>query len=711
MHDAVFFEACTRDKAEREREGRFRSIADVVPTIIWMVDPSGTCTYVNRRWYEYTGLAPGEGEGDGWHRCVRPEDLARACNSMETAMAQREPFRIEYRLRRHDGAWRWVLDCGAPHLDERSGAFLGYVGSVIDIDERRHAEDQVLELSGRSALALAAGGMGTWDWDIAADRLVWDAQESCLFGLAPEQIPRTGADFLALVHPEDRAELEEAGRRAALTDGGFQGEYRVVRPDDGAVRWLAERCATVRDPAGQPIRMIGVTYDVTDRRLVEERVRHLASHDPLTGLPNRSLFQDRLHQALAQAHTYQERGALLLLDLDRFKDVNDTLGHEAGDVLLQEVARRLQACVRESDTAARLGGDEFAIILPRLPAPIAATAAGIAGQIASALAEPVTYAGSLVHTGASIGITLFPDDGEEPGQLLKNADIALYKAKAEGSCCFFEAALRRRVERRKEIEDELRLALSRGEIMPFFQPQIRLSDRHLVGFEALARWQHPERGTVLPAEFLPVAEETGLATRLGETILWQAMAQLQAWRWQRLPVGHMAVNVTGVQLRRGGLAETIRGMLAETGLLPEQLVIEVTEGVFLGRGADRVADELRALHTLGVAIALDDFGTGCGSLVHLKRFPLSMLKIDRSFVRDMLQDPGDAVIVRAILGLSHSLGLSVTAEGVEAEEQAEWLQLQGCDCGQGFLFGRPMPAEEVAGWLRHRQTANSPYVM
>jgi predicted signal transduction protein with EAL and GGDEF domain len=266
---------------------------------------------------------------------------------------------------------------------------------------------------------------------------------------------------------------------------------------------------------------------------------------------------------------------------------------------------------------ARLGGDEFAIILPRLPAPIAATAAGIAGQIASALAEPVVYAGSLVYTGASIGIALFPDDGEEPGQLLKNADIALYKAKAEGSCCFFEAALRRRVERRKEIEDELRLALSRGEIVPFFQPQVSLSDRHLVGFEALARWQHPERGTILPAEFLPAAEETDLATRLGETILWQAMAQLQAWRWQRLAVGHMAVNVAGAQLRRDGLAETIRGMLAETGVLPEQLVVEVTEGVFLGRGVDRAADELRALHTLGVAIALDDFGTGCGSLVHL----------------------------------------------------------------------------------------------
>jgi diguanylate cyclase (GGDEF)-like protein/PAS domain S-box-containing protein len=707
MGDAVAFGACARNEAKRDGEDQFRLIADAVPMIIWVVEPSGACTYVNWRWYEYTGQAPGEGEGEGWLRCVHPEDLATAYGDMEAAMARYEPFRIEYRLRRHDGAWRWVLGAGAARFDERTGAFLGYVGSVIDIDERRRAEEQVLELSGRSALALAAGGMGTWDWDIAADRLVWDAQESRLFGLKPGQAPRTGADYLALVHPEDRAELEEAGSQAALTGKGFEGEYRIVRPD-GAVRWLAERCATVRDQAGQLVRMIGVTYDVTDRRLAEERVRHLASHDPLTGLPNRSLFQDRLHQALAQARGYEERGALLLLDLDRFKDVNDTLGHEAGDMLLREVARRLQACVRESDTVARLGGDEFAIILPRLPVPIAAATALVSDKIAAALAEPVAYGGALVHTAASIGITLFPDDGEEPGQLLKNADIALYKAKAEGDCCFFEADLRRRVERRKEIEDELRLALSRGEIVPFFQPQVKLSEGRLVGFEALARWCHPERGIILPAEFLSVAEETGLAARLGEMILWQAVVQLQAWRRQRLPVGCMAVNVTGAQLRGGRLAATVREILAETGVPPGQLTIEVTEGVFLGRGADRVADELRALHTLGVAVALDDFGTGYGSLAHLKRFPVDMLKIDQSFVRDMLQDPGDAVIVRAIVGLSHNLGLTVTAEGVETEEQADWLRLQGCDWGQGYLFGRPMPAEEVAGWLDRRRSEDDP---
>ena len=352
---------------------------------------------------------------------------------------------------------------------------------------------------------------------------------------------------------------------------------------------------------------------------------------------------------------------------------------------------------------ARLGGDEFALVLPRLTFPGAA--ANVAGKVAAAFAAPVAHAGLSLRAAASVGITIFPDDGEDATQLLKNADVALYRAKAEGGAGhrFFTADMRAQVERRRVVEADLRHALAEGAIVPFFQPIVGLEDGRTVGFEALARWLHPERGVVAPAEFLPVAEETGLIASLGETVLRQALAQARAWHDRKLAVGHVAVNVTGAQFRRGGFAATVKGALADAGLPPERLVVEVTEGVFLGRGAGRVGEELDALdalHALGVGTALDDFGTGHASLVHLKRFPVDLLKIDGSFVRDMLADPGDAAIVRAVVGLSRSLGMRVVAEGVETTEQADWLRLQGCDRAQGFLFGEPMPAEAVPAWLR-----------
>jgi predicted signal transduction protein with EAL and GGDEF domain len=311
-----------------------------------------------------------------------------------------------------------------------------------------------------------------------------------------------------------------------------------------------------------------------------------------------------------------------------------------------------------------------------------------------------------VGAGASVGAALFPDDGETPAQLLKNADVALYKAKAEGGGghSFFAAEMRARLERRRRVEDELRLALARGgEVVPFFQPVVRLEDGRVAGFEALARWLHPGRGVVPPAEFVPVAEEAGLSVRLGEAVLRQALALVRAWQDRDLAPGWVAVNVGGAQLRRGGLAATVADALAEAGVAPDRLVVEVTEGVFLGRGAERAAGELEALHALGVAVALDDFGTGHASLTHLRRFPVDELKVDASFVRDAPADPGDAAIVRAVVGLGRGLGLRVVAEGVETAEQAEWLRLQGCSHGQGSLFGAPMPGEAVPGWLRRRR--------
>jgi diguanylate cyclase (GGDEF)-like protein len=395
---------------------------------------------------------------------------------------------------------------------------------------------------------------------------------------------------------------------------------------------------------------------------------------------------------------------LLLIDLDRFKDVNDTLGHGAGDALLREVAARLQDCIRQSDTVARLGGDEFAVILPRIGG--ADAVAATVTRLEEALARPAIYGDSVIHTGASIGITIAPEDGSAAGQLLKNGDIALYRAKAEGrgTHCFFASSMRVQVEHRQVIENELRRALGRDEISAFFQPKIRLQDGAFLGFEALARWIHPERGLMRPREFLPVAEETGLILPLGARIMRHALTQLRDWRRQGFD-GFMSINLAAAQIQRGdGVTAAVEALLAELGLPPACLVMEVTESVFMGRGRDKVSEQLQALHDLGVRVALDDFGTGYASLVHLKRFPINILKIDQSFVRNMLEDPGDAAIVRAVVDLGHSLGMQVVGEGVENEQQVDRLRACGCDIGQGYVFAPPMAAQAATAWLELRQS-------
>ena len=516
-----------------------------------------------------------QGEDQGWLACVRPDDLGPVLPSIEAAMARWQPFHVEYRLRRADGAWRWMLDAGAPWLHP-SGTLLGYVGSVVDIDERREAE---------------------------------------------------------------------------------------------------------------------------------ARVRHLAQHDGLTGLPNRALLHDRLEQALAEARRYQGLVGLLLLDLDHFKAVNDSLGHDAGDALLREAAARLRGCVRGSDTVARLGGDEFAVLLPRLADPD--DGAAVAGKITTALALPVTANGIRLHTGASIGISVFPEGGGTLGELLKNADMALYRVKADGGGGhrFFRPAMRRQADRRQRLERKLRDALAAGEIVPFFQPQVGLADGSVAGFEALARWRRAD-GTVVPAsEFISVAEDTDLIVPLGEMMLRQAAEAMRSWDEHGLRAGTLAVNVASAQLRRGGFAALVRAVLDETGLAPRQLALEITESALLGHGAQRAATEIEIIRGLGVQLVLDNLGTGPASLMQLKRLPVRALKLDLSLVRGMLSDPGSAAIVQAVLGLGRSLGLQVIAEGIETEAQVRRLRRERCTLGQGYLFGGPMPADAVPDWLQRWSAA------
>ena len=662
---------------------QLKAVIDAVPARISARGRDGSEIFRNRHMAEFPAAPPDDGGG------LAPLDRS----VLETG--EGVPL-FEETLPVAAGEPRTWLTTKAP-LRNPAGGVSGIVTVSVDVSELKEAQR-------RNALLAAA-------LDHAGDAIeITDA--ACRFQYVNPAFERisgytygeaVGRTPFALLMPEGEDARYDAVQQVISGGQAWHGVL-TARRKDGRLFQQEATLSPVRDDSGVISYFVAVKRDITERLRAEAQVRHLAHHDPLTGLPNRALFHDRLLGALAEGLRHGERTALLLLDLDRFKDVNDTLGHDAGDALLLEVGRRLLACTREGDTVARLGGDEFALVLPRLEN--TGAAAAVAVKVGAALARPVVYAGCSIHVAASIGVTVCPGDGEEPGQLLKNADIALYQVKAEGRGThrFFAPEMRHRVERRRELEDELRLGLECGELVPFYQPEVRLADGRLVGMEVLARWRHPSRGLVLPDEFLPVAEEVGLGPAVGELILCQAVSQARAWQDAGLIVDCLAVNLSAPQLRRRGLARTVLAILAEAGFAPERLMVEVTEGVFLGHGAGLVAEELEELHAAGVTVALDDFGTGYASLAHLKRFPIDVLKVDRSFVRHVLHDPGDAAIVQAVIGLGHSLGMKVVAEGVENDEQLAWLRLQGCDYAQGHLFAAPLPAEAMTGYLgRHPQ--------
>ncbi|WP_033067839.1 putative bifunctional diguanylate cyclase/phosphodiesterase [Thalassospira australica] len=444
------------------------------------------------------------------------------------------------------------------------------------------------------------------------------------------------------------------------------------------------------------------TYtDITERKQTEARMRHLAVHDVLTSLPNRTLFLDRLRQALLSARRFQRGVTVLFVDLDRFKDINDHFGHDVGDLMIQEMGQRLSRIIRDSDTAARLGGDEFAIIQTDVQN-IEDTIV-LAQRIIDELCQPFDCRGIRLHSTASVGITLFPEDGENPEQLVKNADMAMYAAKAEGrnNYRFFLPSMHERVKERKTIEEDLRNALEHDQLELYYQPKIDCRTERVVGAEALVRWHHPERGLILPGEFISVAEECGLINRLGAWVLNKACRQTRKWRDSSLPGLRIAVNLSPAQFQDAELVDSVTEIVKETALPHGTLELEITESILMNN-PEKAVSTLKELKELGVTIAIDDFGTGYSSLNYLKRFPVGSIKIDRSFVNDIHVDMDDKAIVDAVIGLGHSLNLEVVAEGVEEVEQLVYLQEKGCDFIQGFLFAKPLPADTFESWVCER---------
>ena len=476
-------------------------------------------------------------------------------------------------------------------------------------------------------------------------------------------------------------------------------EVRILGRRSGEARDVVISGAPLTSTDGETMDLLMTVVDITERKKVEETIRHMARHDALTGLPNRTMFQDRLQQALLGAERIDRIVAILYLDLDHFKDVNDTLGHPIGDLLLQRVSDRLQACARDSDTVARLGGDEFAIIATNLVQVDDVTV--LARRIIDALGQPFDLDMQKVHTATSIGITLYPADNTDPDQLLKNADLALYRAKdaGRGRYQFYDAEMDTEIQLRKEMEHDLRLGIERTEFKLLYQPQVDLSNGKVVGAEALIRWHSPERGLVMPNDFIPLAESTGLINPMSEWILLTACSQAKAWQLSGLPPIRVAVNLSAVQFKSTNLASIVTRALRQAELAPQWLDLEITESVMMG-DIDRVIPLMTSLRELGIKLSIDDFGTGFSSLTYLKQFPVEKLKIDQSFVRNIVTDADDAAIAKTIVRLGQSLGIKVIAEGVETVEQLSYLRHMECDEAQGYHFAKPLAPEEFAQWVR-----------
>lgn len=675
------------EQALRASEERFRTLAASAPAGVWWADLDGSLRYANDRLCEITGLSAEALEDFGWLAVlpdpVEQRHLPKLRDKVLGAGSDGREFAIAT-----PGGLRWVrARAGLMHAAD--GTPEAVAGTLEDVtDQVRNlgelaAQEQELRLLTERSSDFLARLTPTLEFRYASPAC------QALIGFEPEEL--IGRNARELILDEDHVVLRTAA--TLLEDRETATVAYRVRRKDGRVAWFESTMAPIHDERGQLSELVCVSRDVTERKSAELQLAHQAMHDALTGLPNRTLFIDRLAHALRR----RRRGgtgalAVLFFDVDRFKVINDSLGHAAGDRLLIDIAARVDGALRPADTVARFGGDEFTVLCEDIAGELEAVA--IAQRLVDRFQEPFHLDGREVFLSTSIGIALANGSasgrsGERPDDLIRDADAAMYRAKELGKARYelFDTAMRTQALRRLELENALRRAVKRDELRLHLQPEIAVDTGAIVGFEALVRWEHPERGLLGPSEFVPLAEETGLIGAVGEWVLRHACAAAAAWRAPGLVI---SVNVSPRQLATGDFVELVETVLAETGLDPTTLCLELTESAVVESGAMAT---LAGLKRLGVQLAIDDFGTGWSSLGHLRRFPIDVVKLDRSFVSGLGRDAQDTSIAAAIISLAHALGLSTVAEGIETGEQLAVLASLGCDLGQGYLFARPAPME------------------
>jgi diguanylate cyclase (GGDEF)-like protein/PAS domain S-box-containing protein len=674
----------------RLNEERYRFLVEGIEVVAWEFSTAEeSFTYVSPRAADLLGYELADWRQPNFLQMhAHPDDLPRVREARIKAIEKGEACALDYRLRHRDGHFVWVHHLSGAHLAADPLPRTMVRGMLFDISERKRIE-QRLALAGQ-VFETASEGIMLTD---AQNRIISvnPAFEVITGYPAAEVIGRDPKFLNAGLQGPD---YYQAMWHGLQRDGRWEGEVWNRRKSGEP---FAQRLSVtiIRDEWGHIKRHLAMFSDVTTQKRQAEEIEHQAGHDSLTGLPNRRLLADRMSQAIARAQRQSSQVGIMMLDLDGFKHINDTLGHRLGDLLLIETARRLVHCVRESDTVARVGGDEFMVVLPEIQSQndLQTLATKINGHIS----EPFAIEGKDLFVSCSVGLTLFPDDGMDAGVLLTNADTAMYRAKSEGknTSRFFTQDMQQHALERLRLENGLRRALRDGEFVLYYQPVIDLSNGALVKAEALIRWRDPERGLLEPTEFIPVAEDTGLIVPIGAWVLQAAVRQAAQWKTPAPPGFRVGINLSAPQFQRGDCAALLCDVLAAEGASPDQLVVEITESVFIGDKGD-ARRQLTEMKNLGIQVAIDDFGTGFSSLSYLKHFPIDTLKIDQSFVNGIPDDAEDIALIEAMISMSRALGLAVIAEGIETEAQRSFLIGSGCRYGQGYLIGRPCPAGEFA---------------
>lgn len=686
------------EKQLEEEHSRLRSLIQNIPELIWMKDDNGVYRLCNPAFERFFGAKEEDIVGKTDYDFVAAElaDFFRM-NDREAMAAGGPRTNEEWVDFATDGKRVLLETTKAPVLDER-GQVLGVLGIGRDITEVSAAQDALRQSEALLRQSQRVASVGHYVFEPASDSWTSSEELDSIFGI-DEHYPRDTEGWLKLVHPSQRAEMADYLKEQVLGGGNrFDREYRIVRTNDLAERWVHGLGELEFDASGKPVKMFGTIHDISERKAAESKIEYLAYHDQLTGLPNRLLARDRFEQAAAHAERSGFKVAMLFLDLDHFKTINDALGHAVGDAMLEEVASRLRLCVRDTDTVSRQGGDEFLIALTEVRDTDAVTI--FSTKMLEQLALPFDIEGHTLSSSVSIGAVVYPDDGTDFDTLLKKADAAMYHAKESGrnACHFFDPKMNSEADELLAMRTSLGLALERGEFVVHYQPQISLAGGALVGAEALLRWNHPELGLVPPARFIPLAEDSGLIVPIGEWVLRAACRQAAAWQRAGLSDFTMAVNLSAVQFKRDNLEQTVMAALTDSGLEPPSLELELTESILI-RDTENVLQTVRRLKLLGIKLSIDDFGTGYSSLAYLSRFAVDKVKIDQSFVRGLTSNPGDAAIVRAVIQMARSMGLRTIAEGVEEQRMYDYLRAHHCDEAQGYHIGRPMPAEEFAAYV------------
>ena len=673
-------DATERKKSERElreSEERLRTLVSSAPIVLFALDRHGIVTHLEGSGLETFGSNPREAVGQSaFELCGRDpkamESLQRALGGeafQETIEVGHLTFEVEF----------------APRRDPQ-GSVAGVIGVATNVTEQRRAERAANQSELRFRMLFQGNLAGVYRTTLEGKILDCNDSFARIFGYdsRDEVLGLSAWDFY--LTPEDRrTSLARLAERRSLTN-----YEQCLRRKDGSHVWILEN-GNLIESEGKPSVIEGTVVDITERKRAEEQVKHLAFHDALTGLPNRLLFSDRLRVAMVHANRYREKLAVLFLDIDRFKVINDSLGHSIGDELLRRVAERVGGCIRQEDTIARLGGDEFTVLLPGIAKD--EDAGTIANKILEAVRLPFFIEHRELFITTSVGVTVYPNDGADAETLVRNADTAMYRAKEQGRDNYqlYAPTMNTKALERLSLEGRLRQALQNRELVVHYQPLIDLATGQIRGAEALLRWQHPELGLVGPGDFISIAEVSGLIVPIGQWVLWTACAQAKKWQAAGFPALSVAVNLSSRQFQQADLVFQVTEALQGSGLAPESLDLEITESNAM-QNAELSISALWDLKNLGVRLSMDDFGTGYSSLNYLKRFPIDRIKIDQSFVRDIPSNADDAAIVAAIIAMAHSMKLSSVAEGVETNEQLEFLRELRCDEMQGYLFSPPVPS-------------------